>query len=264
MAGNKVDFPFRALIMEALGVMFLCFFGGLSCIMEANNKGTLVSVAVCHFFILAGLIYVGAATSGGHYNPAVSLGCLITGKQFWWHSVLYIIFQCVGSILGGLLLRFCVPIEYRAVGGLGFPSVGGQATNLKALGVEIIGTFSLVFMVFALAVDKRATKLVYAMCIGGSLGAAVLAFGKVSGAALNPARWFGPCLFGVILNNCKVENNGLSTADQDKCDKQVSPLKLAEFWIYLAGPFGGGLAAAVLYRFLFLFDQPADDDKKNN
>lgn len=89
--------------MEMLGVAALCYFGGLSCIMAADTKGTLVSIAVCHFFVLAALIYVGAATSGGHYNPAVTVGALITGQQWWWHSTLYLIFQTVGSLLGGVL-----------------------------------------------------------------------------------------------------------------------------------------------------------------
>jgi len=89
--------------MEMLGVLALCFFGGCSCIMADQHKGTLVSIAVCHFFVLAALIYVGAATSGGHYNPAVTLGCMITGKQWWWHSILYFIFQTVGSLLGGIM-----------------------------------------------------------------------------------------------------------------------------------------------------------------
>lgn len=174
-------------------------------------------------------------------------------------------------MLGGLLLRFCIPIDYRAHGGLGFPTVDPRAGVFKALGVEIIGTFTLVFMVFALAVDKRAAKFVYAMCIGGSLGAAVLAFGPISGAALNPARWFGPCLIGAIMDDCDKTTNNLSAVDIATCNKHVigdtklgvTP-PLLHFWIYLAGPLGGGVVAALMYRFLFLFDQPADDEKKTN
>jgi len=90
----------------------------------------------------------------------------------------------------------------RALGGLGYPAVHPTAGVWRALGCEIICTFTLVFMVFATAVDKRATKFVYAMCIGGSLGAAVLAIGPISGAALNPNRWFGPALFGKLLSEC--------------------------------------------------------------
>ena len=73
-------------------------------------------------------------------------------------------------------------------------------------------------MVFALAVDKRATKFVYAMCIGGSLGAAVLAFGPISGAALNPARWLGPCVIGKIMNDCSKPGTNLSAVDVAKCN----------------------------------------------
>lgn len=172
-------------------------------------------------------------------------------------------------MLGGLLLQFCIPIDYRAHGGLGFPTVNPHAGVFKALGVEIIGTFTLVFMVFALAVDKRAAKFVYAMCIGGSLGAAVLAFGPISGAALNPARWFGPCLIGAIMDDCNNENTNLSAVDVKECNKHVvgdatHTAPLLHFWVYLAGPLGGGVVAALTYRFLFLFDQPADDEKKNN
>jgi len=167
-------------------------------------------------------------------------------------------------LLGGLLLRFCIPIDYRAHGGLGFPTVNPYAGVFKALGVEIIGTFTLVFMVFALAVDKRAAKFVYAMCIGGSLGAAVLAFGPVSGAALNPARWFGPCLISVILNDCNKGHGNLSAVDIAECNKHNDTSNLLHFWVYLAGPLGGGVVAALMYRFLFLFDQPADDEKKTN
>jgi len=151
--------------MELLGVTALCYFGGVSCIMKAEHKGTLVSVALCHMCILAGLIYVGAQTSGGHYNPAVTLGLFVTGKHDWWNTILYLIFQTVGSILAGLLLRYCIPKEYRAQGGLGYPTVDTAHSDMvRAFFAEVICTFTLVFMVFAMAVDKRATKL-YMLCV---------------------------------------------------------------------------------------------------
>ena len=207
----------------------MCFFGGASCIMKAEAKGNLVSVALCHMFVLAALIYVGAAISGGHYNPAVTLGLMITGKIWWWHAVLYFIFQTIGSLLAGILLRYSIPSGSRVAGGLGFPTVHhGQIGGMKAFLCEMIcnfstlkininhlGTFTLVFMVFALAVDKRASKFVGALCIGGSLGAAVLAIGPISGAALNPLRWFGPCLMGTIL--CECDTPSIAKLDLEKC-----------------------------------------------
>jgi glycerol uptake facilitator-like aquaporin len=70
-------------------------------------------------------------------------------------------------------------------------------------------------MVFALAVDKRASKFVGALCIGGSLGAAILAIGPISGAALNPLRWFGPCLMGNLM--CECESASVAKVDLEKC-----------------------------------------------
>jgi glycerol uptake facilitator-like aquaporin len=129
--------------MEMLGVLALCFFGGASCIMKAENKGNLVSVALAHMFILAALIYVGAGISGGHYNPAVTLGLMITGKIWWWHAILYFIFQTIGSLLAGILLRYTIPVGSRVAGGLGFPTVmHDQIGGMKAFICEMICNFS--------------------------------------------------------------------------------------------------------------------------
>merc|ERR1712083_967328 len=82
-------------------------------------------------------------------------------------------------------------------------------------------------MVFALAVDKRAPNHIYGIGIGGALGVSILAFGAVSGAALNPARWLGPAAL---------------VFDWNKQFKNV--------WIYTVGPFSGGCAAAALYNWV--------------
>lgn len=244
--------------MEMLGVFALCFFGGASCIMKSEQQGNLVSVALCHMFVLAALIYVGAATSGGHYNPAVTLGLMITGKIWWWHAVLYFIFQTLGSLLAGILLRYSMPLGGRVHGGLGYPTVNhDHIGGLKALFCEMICTFTLVFMVFAMAVDKRASKFVGAMCIGGSLGAAVLAIGPISGAALNPLRWFGPCLMGKLL--CSCDSPSIAKIDLAQCNANCGGL--GDFWIYLGGPLAGGALAALVYNFVFLTDQPTGDEE---
>jgi len=113
-------------------------------------------------------------------------------------------------------------------------------------------------MVFATAVDRRASKFVYAMCIGGSLGAAVLAVGPISGAALNPLRWFGPALFGKLLKDCNY--NDLSPSDKTTCLNKSEGI--GYWWIYTAGPLAGGCLAAILYRFIFLNDQDERENEK--
>lgn len=194
--------------------------------MKGQGHGSTLSVAFAHMFVLAVMIWVGAATSGAHYNPAVTLGLMLTCKHPWIDSLLYILFQFVGSFLGGLLLWGLVPVEYADKmdnnNRLGYPQAAADM-EMNALVFEILGTFILTFMVFALAVDKRAPKHIYGMGIGGALGISVLAFGAVSGAALNPARWLGPA----ILNG------------------EWKPI-----WIYFPGPFIGGALASSLYNWV--------------
>lgn len=248
---------FRSLLMETLGVTALCTFGGLSCIMKAENKGSLVTVALCHMFVLAGMIYVGMACGSGQYNPAVTLGLMLTGQFNFGHGLMYMGFQTIGSLIAGLILRYAVPGPGRVAGGLGYPTVA-DGSQIKALVCEIIGTFSLVFMVFGTIVDKRAAKYVGPMCVGASLGCAVLAFGPISGAALNPLRWLGPNLFGWILCDC--DHPDIPQHERGICNKNCGGM--GNFWIYLIGPFGGGIVAAFLYRFLFLNDQDQVVDKE--
>merc|ERR1712151_271180 len=154
--------------------------------------------------------------------------------------LMYILFQFAGSFAGaGLIWSFC-PGKYWQALKSGNQSMLGQpgvATDMAmpAFIFETLGTFILTFMVFALAVDKRAPKHVFGIGIGGALGISVLAFGAVSGAALNPARWLGPAVL------------------TGSWAKQISNI-----WIYTVGPFTGGAAAAALYNWVLY---RKDEDK---
>jgi len=228
--GGTTALNWRAWIMEFLGVTALVYIGGWSCIMMANGHGSTLSVAFAHMFVLAVMIWVGAATSGAHYNPAVTLGLMITCHHGWIESLFYILFQFAGSFFGALLLMGLVPVQYKDRTEndnlYGFPEPY-EGMEVEALIFEMLGTFILTFMVFALAVDKRAPKHIYGIGIGGALGVSILAFGAVSGAALNPARWLGPATL---------------VWDWNKQFKNV--------WIYTVGPFTGACAAAALYNWV--------------
>jgi len=198
--------------------------------MKANGHGSTLSVAFAHMFVLAVMIWIGAATSGAHYNPAVTVGLMITCNFPIIDSLIYILFQFAGSFFGAFLLWGLVPSQYKDRtendNFFGFPEPF-EGMEVEALIFEMLGTFMLTFMVFALAVDKRAPKHIYGIGIGGALGVSVLAFGAVSGAALNPARWLGPAVLT------------MSWAKQIK-----------NIWIYTIGPFSGGAAAAALYNWV--------------
>jgi len=197
--------------------------------MKSMEQGTLLSVALAHMFILSVMIWVGAATSGAHYNPAVSIALFITKQMHCTDMLMYILFQCAGSFAGaGLIMLFC-PAKYSQsllsanAARLGQPGVAVDM-NMEAFIFETLGTFVLTFMVFALAVDKRAPKHVFGIGIGGALGVSVLSFGSVSGACLNPARWLGPAVLSLDF--------------------------MPGLLIYIPAPILGAVLAALLYMFV--------------
>lgn len=202
--------------------------------MKDNQKGTLFSVAMAHMFILAVMIWVGAATSGAHYNPAVTIALFLTKQQHITDSLMYLIFQFLGSFAAGALIWAFCPDKYsKELDATSSPMLGQPGFNgempMPAFIFELVGTFILTFMVFALAVDKRAPKHVYGMGIGGALGVSVLAFGTVSGACLNPARWLGPATLSIGSRGSNFMGGLL---------------------IYLPAPIIGAILAALLYMFV--------------
>jgi glycerol uptake facilitator-like aquaporin len=95
--------------MEVLGVTALVYAGGWSWIMEANERGNILSVGLTHMLVMSVMVWTGAAISGSHFNPAVTLSLMITGKMKFFQGIFYIIAQVAGSLLGGITLIFLVP-----------------------------------------------------------------------------------------------------------------------------------------------------------
>ena len=94
------------------------------------------------------------------------------------------------------MLLAIFPSAVTDAANLGVPAVGGHGISTgNALVAEIVGTFFLVFVIYGVAVDKRgAFSILAGLPIGLIISIGVLAVGVVSGAAFNPARWFGPAL----------------------------------------------------------------------
>ena len=191
---------FRPFLMELIGTFALCYIGGWACIMAQAGKINLLAVALAHMSVLAAFIYVGASISGGHYNPAVTLALFLTKNHSLEKTFFYILFQFMGSFMAGYVQHHFVPIADQYKGGLGYPNPRADM-KFQSFICEMIGTFVLTFMVFGCVVDKSAPQSVYGCTIGGALGASILAFGPISGSALNPARWLGPAVLASVLCN---------------------------------------------------------------
>jgi aquaporin TIP len=214
---------YRRSVAELVGAFALTFVGA-GAVMTAS--GNLLVVAGAHAIILAVMVSALGHISGGHFNPAVTFGFLITGRIVPLLAVMYWAAQLLGATLAALLLRWIYPDAIVKASKLGAPSLSSQIGVAPGLVLEIVMTFFLVWVVFATAADPRgAFKSISGFAIGLTIGADILMGGPLTGAAMNPSRAFGPQLVGNVW---------------------------ADGWIWYIGPLIGGGAAALAYEFLYL------------
>src|SRR5437762_5284951 len=217
-----------ALLAEFIGSFALTFIG----IMAIHHAPTLspgiglLTVALAHGLILSVMVTAAMPTSGGHFNPAVTVGFLITGKIKPVAGIGYIVIQLLGGVVAALAV-------YAIFGGgeigaavvkSGTPDVAKDVGAGTALLCEIIATFFLVFVIWGSAADPRARN-VGGFAIGLTIAADILAVGPITGASMNPARSFGPTLIGSWAETGEILWN--------------------HHWIYWVGPIIGAVAAAL-------------------
>lgn len=218
----------KAMVAEFVGTFTLVFVGvGAIAVASAGSAG-LVGVALAHGLALAVMITATAAVSGGHLNPAVSIGLWSAGKLPRSRLLGYLVAQVAGGLAGAALILVAIPDQVRSVA-VGTPVVADGVSLLSAIVLEAVLTFFLVFTVYGTAVDRRAPKL-GGLLIGLSVTMGILVAGPLTGAALNPARHLGPAIL-------------------------AGGAYLGQFWLYWLGPVIGGLAAAWVYR-TFLEESP--------
>ena len=211
---------FKALIAEFIGT-FTLIFVGVGAIANAQNN--LTGIALAHGLAIAVMASATAAVSGGHLNPAVTIGLLSAKKIKLTNAIGYIIAQCAGAIAAAGVIKFCLPAALLSAANMGTPAPGAGIDPSMALITEIVLTFFLVFVVYGTGVDRRAPK-VGGLFIGLTVALDILIGGPIGGAAMNPARHLGPALLG----------GGIQYV-----------------WLYWVGPVVGGVLAAQVYK-LFL------------
>lgn len=217
----------KALIAEFLGTFCLLFALVGAAVMcqltplvgERAGTTTLLIVALAQGLAVAVCGSALGHISGGHFNPAVSLGLAVGKKISFVTMIGYWIAQFAGAIAGTYAVSFAAPVDQFTSANAAAPTLYSYTQSTQGLVLEIIGTFFLVLVVFGTAVDKRGPK-VGAWFIGLTLSTMVLAFGPLTGGSMNPARWFGPSL---IVGGIQ------------------EPL------VYFGGPLIGGVLAALVY-----------------
>jgi MIP family channel proteins len=162
-------------------------------------------------------------TSGGVLNPAVALGLLVGKKLPARDFVPYVVAELVGATAAGLAIVASVPSSLGDAAQWGTPSLNAALSVSQGILIEALLTFVLVIAVYGTAVDTRAPKI-GGLGIGLAVMVDVLFGGNLTGAAMNPARAYGPMIAGGIFPS---------------------------YWyIYLVGPAIGAIAAGLVFRFL--------------
>jgi aquaporin Z len=207
----------RALAAEFLGTFVLCFLGiGAAC---AADSGIL-AVALAHGLAIATMGTAVGHISGGHFNPAVSFAMAITKRMKWGDMATYWMAQLLGGAAGAFSVGLLFPQAGVDKAQLGSTLVNTSIDPTKAVILEAIGTAILVWAIFGTAVRKGSPNM-GAWFIGLTISAVIFAIGPLTGAALNPARWFGPVS---VLHNFK------------------------DAWVYIVGPCLGAAIAALSYQ----------------
>lgn len=155
----------------------------------------MVGIALAHGLAIATLVSAAGHISGGHFNPAVTAGFVATRRMPLGQGIAYVIAQLAGASVAALLLTASFPEATRKAVHLGTPALGQGVTAGVGIVVEAILTFLLVFVIFGVAVDVRGPRGVAGLIIGLVIAMDILAGGVLTGAAMNPARAFGPALF---------------------------------------------------------------------
>jgi aquaporin Z len=187
----------RPLTAEFTGTLLFVFLGAGSVAAvtatQAPNSIGALGVALAHGVGLAVIVSATLSISGGHINPAVTVGLWIADQIDGWRAGKYIAAQLLGAIAGAGLVRAVLPRMAVTLALVGTPRLANDVTFMQGVWIEAILTFFLVSTVFGTAVSAQAPKI-GGFGIGLAIFVAALVAGNLTGAVLNPARALGPAL----------------------------------------------------------------------
>ena len=189
-------------------------------------------IALAYGFAVAFALAATAHLRAGQANPAITVALWVIGRASTGRAFIFVLAQAIGALAAGFLLRYIGPgTAFDAATG-GTPAVVSGLPIGKAIVIEAVSTFLVVFVYIATVADARGARTrLGGLWVGLAVAATGLAFSAYTGVAINPARWFGPAL-----------------ASGDWTD----------WYVWLVGPFSGGIIAAVIYATAFLHDEPLE------
>ncbi|MER3395520.1 MAG: aquaporin [Acidimicrobiia bacterium] len=240
-----MDIPiWKKLVAEFIGTFALVFIG-IGSIVAAGFAGAeggagLVTIALAHGLAIATMVTAVGHVSGGHFNPAVTVGAVVAKAISVGQAAGYIVSQLVGATVAATVIRVAVPTELWQKVKLGTPMLAKEGTVIsfgQGVLIEAVLTFFLVWVVAAVAIDpKGAFGKVAGIPIGLVIAMDIMAGGPLTGASMNPARTFGPALAGRYW---------------------------ADHLVYWLGPLLGGVLAAAIYKYGILGISSSLSEERN-
>ena len=184
----------RPLTAEFVGTFGLVFIGAGSIVVNEARSGALglLGVALAHAIVLSVMVTALMRISGAHFNPAVTFGLWLANKIEAKDAGLYVLTQLVAAVVAALLVKTLLPSVAGEITGYGVPRIASDVDLIQAILLEAILTFFLVSAVFGTAVSPEAPSGIGGFGIGLVLLFDILVGGPLTGAAVNPARAFGP------------------------------------------------------------------------
>jgi aquaporin Z len=199
-------------IAEFIGTFFLVLTIG--CTVIHGGNGVIPPIAIGSALMV--MIFAGGHISGGHFNPAVTLGVWLRGRCPTKDVLPYWIFQVLGAIAAALAVKYL-----RGEGSL--PENPAEVNH--ALLAEFLFTFALVYVVLNVATAKgTANNSFYGLAIGFTVLVGAFAVGDISGGAFNPAVAVGISVMGLSA--------------------------WANLWVFLVADLLGGAVAAAVFKML--------------
>jgi len=220
--------PMKRYLAELIGTMVLVLMGCGSAVIAGYYNGNL-GVAFAFGIAVLAMVYAIGGISGCHINPAISISMWVANKISAKDTVFYVVFQCVGAIIGaGILYAIAVGtpsfnLSSTGLGQNGYGSVSPGGYSLPSILIaEIVFTFIFV-LVFLGSTHERVPKGFAGLSIGLSFVLIYLVALPIDGASVNPARSLGPAIF-------------------------VGGTALTQLWLFWVAPIIGGIVAALVWR----------------
>ncbi len=225
----------QKLCAELIGTyLFVFFAAGVVCVDQglrsAGQPGIgLAAIALVRGLTFAILIFALSQVSGGHFNPAITIGAWVTRKIGSLQALFYGIAQILGAMAAAWTLARLIPDQVWRSVSLATPDLAAEVSRTQGILFELVLTFFLVFIFFATVAEARSETPDFARFGGFAAGLAIFAGMLVgqpySGASMNPAMALGTA---VVAHHWA--NHG----------------------VYWAGPLLGGVIGAWIYRALFV------------